>query len=168
MIAAGEGWLPIDVTPVGVVTWYAPSGPAAAVLAVWLAVVSGSPPELRAGCSARLLGEEDFPTGTDFAVNVPADLQFPALRELTHGLRVGERAAPLDPRSLVPARTVHAPLLAGCILQIECAQGRFIAADWETELAGDILLLHRGGVFLNPADHTDICALWPLRIILPS
>ena len=168
MIAAGEGWLPIDVTPVGVITWYAPSGPAAAVLAAWLAVVNGIPPELRAGCSGRLPGEEAFPAGTDFAVNVPADLQFPALRKLMHGLRAGEWAARLDPRGLVPARTVHAPLLAGCTLQLECAHGRFLNADWEPELAGDILLLHRGGVFLDPADHADLCALWPLRVILPS
>jgi flavin reductase (DIM6/NTAB) family NADH-FMN oxidoreductase RutF len=168
MITVGEGWLPIDVTPVGVVTWHTPSGPAAAVLAAWLAVVSGSPAELRAGCSGRLLGEEEFPTGTDFAVNIPADLQFPALLELMPGLCSGERVACLDPRGLVPARTVHAPLLAGCTLQIECAHGRLHTADWEPELAGDILLLHRGGIFLDPADHADICALWPLRAILPS
>jgi flavin reductase (DIM6/NTAB) family NADH-FMN oxidoreductase RutF len=168
MIAAGEGWLPIDVTSIGVVTWYTPSGPAAAVPVAWLAVVSGLPPELRAGCAGRLLGEEDFPTGTDFAVNIPAALQFPALRELLPGLDSGVRSACLDPRGLVPARTVHAPLLPGCTLQIECAHGRLHAADWEPELAGDILLLHRGGVFVDPADHADLCALWPLRAILPS
>ena len=168
MIASGAGWLPIDLTPVGVVTWYTPSGPAAAVLAAWLAVVNGAPSELRAGCAGRLLGEEDFPAGTDFAVNVPAALQFPALRKLLHGCRAGGRAARLDPRKFVPARMVHAPLLAGCMLQIECARGRLLSADWEPELAGDILLLHRGGVFLDPADHSDLCALWPLRVILPS
>jgi hypothetical protein len=168
MIPTGEGWLPVDLAPVGVVTWYTPSGPAAAVLAAWLAVVNGVPPELRAGCSGLLQGEEEFPTGTDFVVNVTDDLQFPALRELMHDLRAGERAARLDPRGLDPGRTVHAPLLAGCLLQIECAHGRFRPADWEPELAGDILLLHRGGVLLDPADHNDICALWPLRIILPS
>jgi flavin reductase (DIM6/NTAB) family NADH-FMN oxidoreductase RutF len=168
MIAVGEGWLPIEVTSIGVVTWYTPSGPAAAVLAAWLAVVSGRPPELRAGCSGRLLGVEDFPTGTDFAVNIPANPQCPALRELMPGLCSGERAACLDPRGLVLARSVHAPLLAGCTLQIECAHGRLLAADSEPELAGDILLLHRGGVFLDPADHADICALWPLRATLPT
>lgn len=168
MIASGAGWLPIDLTPVGVVTWYTPSGPAAAVLAAWLAVVNGPPPALRAGCSGRLPGEEDFPAGTDFAVNVPADLQFPALRQLLRGYRAGGRAKRLDPRKFVPARTVHAPLLAGCMLQIECARGRLLSADREPELAGDILLLHRGGVFLDPADHSDLCALWPLRVILPS
>ena len=168
MIASGAGWLPIDLTPVGVVTWYTPNGPAAAALTAWLAVVNGTPPELRAGCSGRLLGEEDFPAGTDFAVNVPADPQFPALRKLLHGCRAGGRATRLDPRKFVPARTVHAPLLAGCTLQIECARGRLLPAGWEPELAGDILLLHRGGVFHNPADHIDLCALWPLRVILPS
>jgi len=138
------------------------------MLTSWLALVSGVPPEMRAGCSGRILGPELFPAGMDFAVNVPADLHFPPLLELMHGLRAGDAPALVDPSGLMPARTVHAPLLTGCNLQIECAQGRWLSAAWEPELCGEILLLHRGGLFLDPAGHDDFCALWPLRAVLFS
>lgn len=160
-----DGWLPIDGSPVGVVTWFTPAGPAAAVLASWLAVINGQPPELRAGCSGRGWVEQAS-AGMDFAVNVFCDLQIPPW------LDPGQRpAGPIvldEAPGLLPARLVHAPLLAGCALQLECARARVVPGDWEPELAGDILLLHRGGLFLDPADHPDFCALRPLRTILPS
>lgn len=161
-----EGWLPIEGLPVGLITWYAPAGPVA-VLISWLAVVNGFPPELRAGCSGRLPGDEPFPEGADFAINIPGDEKIHGLRELMQEgaagpVSIGARV------KLHPARSVHAPLLTGCVLQIECAHGRLLAGEWEPELAGDILLLHRGGHFIDPADHPDFCALFPLRTFFPS
>jgi flavin reductase (DIM6/NTAB) family NADH-FMN oxidoreductase RutF len=163
----GEGWLPIDGSPIGLVTWYAPNGPVA-LLASWLAVINGCPPELRAGCSGRFPGVEHFPVGTDFAINVPADGQIQGLHELVQGGASGRPVMIDAGLALTPARSVHAPLLAGCVLQIECAHGRLIAGDWEPELAGDIVLLHRRGHLLDPADHPDFCVLHPLRTFFPS
>jgi len=160
MTLAGEGWLPIDGLPVGLATWFAPGGPVA-MFTSWLAVVNGCPPELRAGCPGRTAGDEHFPAGADFVINVPANAQIQKLRELLQE-GVPGRPVPIAAGLLQPARSVQAPLLTGCVLQIECAHGRLPGGEWEPELAGDILLLHRGGHFLKPADHPDFCALRPL------
>lgn len=167
MISSISGWLPIDGAPVGLVTWYAPAGPAVAVLTSWLAVVNGRPPALRAGCSGRMLAGRPFPEGTDFAVNVPADMECQVLHEL---LRSRPEDSPLlvAEHCLLPARAAHAPLIADCTLQIECARGRLLPGAWEPELAGDILLLTRGGSSLAPADYPDFCDLAPLRAIPPA
>lgn len=165
MITRGEGWFPVDASPVGLVTWFAPTGEAVAVLASWLAVINGQPPELRAGCSGRGW-ERQLPAGMDFAVNVFAELPMPPLwgpEQGAAGSLVLDASLPL-----FTARLAHAPLLAGCALQIECAHGRLLPGDWEPELAGDILLLHRGGLIFDPADVRDFCALLPLRTILHS
>ena len=167
MISAGEGLLPIGGVPVGLITWFGADGPVA-VLTSWLAVVNGSPPELRAGCSGLQGTNAALPAALDFAVNVPADGELAGLCELLQG---GVTATPVPIGAvpgLHPARSVHAPLLAGCALQIECAQGRLASGEWEPELAGDIVLLHRGGLFIDPADHQDFCALRPLRAFFPS
>lgn len=167
MTSAPEGWLPIAGSPAGLVSWYAPIGPVAMLIS-WLAVINGHPPELRAGCSGRLPGDEHFPVGTDFAVNVPSDTRIAGLREFLQGVPIGHPVPIAARLELFPARSIHAPLLAGCALQIECAHGRILQGNWEPELAGDVLLLHRGGLFLDPVDHPDFCALWPLRAFFPS
>lgn len=165
MIERDEGWVPVGGSPVGVITWFVPDGAAVAVCAAWLAVIAGRPPELRGGCSGSgWCGH--FPAGSDFAVNLFADPHLPPLAGTGPG---GGAPMVLDPSvPLVPGRLAHAPLLAGCALQIECGRGRLISGDWEPELAGDILLLHRGGLFLDPDEHADFCALKPLLTIVPS
>jgi len=168
MNLAGSGWLPIAVAPLGVVTWFAPGGPAAALLASWLAVVCAPRPQVRAGCGGCGLDMGQFPSGTDFVVNVPADQDAANLHGLVRRLRDGAPLSSIVPADLIAARKVHAPLLLGCALQIECTHGCLIPGDWETELAGDLLLLHRGGVALDPAAVADFCALWPLRANLPG
>jgi hypothetical protein len=168
MIPAGAGWLPIDVAPVGLVTWFAPGGPAAALLTSWLAVVGGTPPQLRAGCGGCGLHEGQFPAGTDFAVNVPAERQFPKLQALIRDLRAGAPLMAVELAGLIPARMVSAPLLAGCALHLECARGSLMPGDWERELAGELLLLRRGAVTHTSAAGDDFCALWPLRASLPG
>lgn len=166
MISRGVGWLPVSGSPVGLVTWYAPAGPVA-VLASWLAVVDGVPPELRAGCSGRIPAGSDLTADGAFAVNIPAAPGSPELAALV----ARAASAPVvigTEAELVPARSVSAPLLKGCALQIECSRGRIVPGEWEPELAGDIVLLHRGGLILDPAGYPDFCALRPLRPIFPS
>lgn len=165
--SAGAGWLPIEGLPVGLVTWYTSGGAVATVLASWLAVVNGCPPVLLAGCPTSGAGGEGLPAGCDFAVNVPGETGCPCLHELLQA--AGDGPVMISDRlPLAPARSVRAPLLAGCALQIECAHGRSLPGDWEPEFAGDIVLLHRGGLFVDPADHADFCALGPLRAMLAS
>jgi hypothetical protein len=165
MRSRDEGWLPVGIAPVGLVTWYAPGGPVA-VLASWLAVVNGHPPELRAGCSGRVASRQDLPAGSAFAINIPATPAWPELDEL-----IARAAAPdtIDiTAKFSSARFVAAPLLDGCALQIECLHGRKLPGEWEPEIIGDIVLLHRNGLLVDPADYPDFCALRPLHTIFPS
>jgi hypothetical protein len=161
--AAAEGWLPISNPPVGLVTWYAPTGAAMALATSWLGVISTQPPELRAGCCGRPPGPELFAPGGDFAVNIPARMDAPVFRDLLRPGTSGCVLTLLAGAQLAPARAVHAPLLAGCVLQIECGCGRILPRDWEPELAGDIRLLHRDSLILDPAAYSDFCSLHPLR-----
>ena len=170
MMRVAAGWLPIDVAPLGVVTWFAPRGPATALLASWLAVVCDPRPQLRAGCGYSGLDAGEFPDGTDFVVNVPGapdSADYAAAHVLIRRLRAGAPLSSIGAPGLLPARKVCAPRLAGCALQIECTHGCLLPGDWETALAGELVLLHRGGVSLEPAAAGDFCALWPLRVSLP-
>lgn len=167
MKSSGEGWLPINGAPIGLVAWYAPDGPVV-MPASWLAVVDGPSPELRAGCSGRVPGRQAFPVEADFSVNIPTDPREPGMDRL---FARASAVAPVpidDPGCVLPARTVNAPLLAGCAVQIECVHGRLAAGGWDAEMIGEIVLLHRGGLFLSPATHPDFCALQPLRTRFPS
>lgn len=167
MMSLGEGWLPINGSPVGLVTWYAPDGPVA-MLASWLAVINGQPPELRGGCPGQVPGRNQLPARFDFAVNIPTTPMLPALNELIAKAAAYSPVVIDDAANFSPGRSVRAPLLTGCTLQIECIHGTVAPDGWTTEFAGEIMLLHRGGIFLDPAGHTDFCALRPLRTALPS
>lgn len=162
------GWLPVASLPVGLVSWYTPAGQAAASLASWLAVIDCDPPGMRAGCPGLAAARESFPDGTDFVVNIPADMTCHGLQELVKQSLTTSPVPVPDGTLLLPSRTVHAPLLAGCALQIECTRGRILPERREPELAGVVALLHRGGLFLAPADYPEFCALAPLRSIFPS
>ena len=167
MQSATEGWLPIANPPVGLVTWYAPDGTAMALVTSWLGVIAGQPPELRAGCCGRPPHAAQFPAGIGFAVNIPARMDLPVLRDLVRPGIAG-CAVVVAGAQLAPARCARAPLLAGCVLQIECAGGRVLPRDWEPELAGEILVVHRGGHTIEPAASPDFCTLFPLRADCPG
>lgn len=166
MTLADAGWLAVESLPVGLITWFSPEGGAVAAPASWLAVVNGPPALLRAGGFGRGPGSDELPTGLDFAVNIPADLALP--RQLMGKASCRGPVLIDDIAGLAPARLVHAPLLTGCALQIECAHGLIVPGDWDLELVGEVILLHRGDFFLDPANHPDFCALRPLHAIFPS
>jgi len=161
--SAGAGWLPIDSPQVGLVTWYGPNGAAVALATSWLGVIDGHPPELLAGCRSRTTVPELFPSGADFAVNIPAGPDVAALCELLQKLPPGCPVHIGTGPELRPGHRVQAPLLACCALRIECRHGRVQPRDWEAELAGEIVLLHRGALAFDPADHVEFSALHPLR-----
>jgi hypothetical protein len=163
---ADEGWLPIDNPPVGLITWYGPGGVAVALAMSWLGVINSHPPELHAGCCGRIPGAELFPAGADFAVNILAGIEMPMPDSLTQRKLSGCPLLVEAGLEFLPAHSVRAPLLAGCALQVECAHGRSLTCEWEPALAGDILLLHRSGVVLDPADYPDFCAIQPFRRVL--
>jgi len=167
MMSRGEGWLPVDGSPVGLITWYTLDGPVA-MLVSWLAVINGQPPELRGGCPGWVSDRNDLPGGLDFAVNIPVAPTLPALNELIAKAAACPTVTINDAADFSPGRFVHAPLLSGCTLQIECVHGRIVPGGWNTEFAGEIRLLHRGGLFFAPDGHPDFCALQPLRTALPS
>lgn len=159
MSGSGQGWLPVERPVVGLISCYVAGGTVLSLPVSWLAVIDGAPPELRAGCSAwDVLGQVGG-RAFDFAVNIHGDAR------QSFAATPGERPERCQP---LPARLVDAPLLAGFPLQIECSGGRWRRGDWETELAGDIRLLHRGGIILDPADYPSLTALRPLRVTFPS
>jgi flavin reductase (DIM6/NTAB) family NADH-FMN oxidoreductase RutF len=161
--SAGEGWLPIDNPPVGLVSWYAPDGSVMAQATSWLGIIGGHPPELRAGCCGKAADLVRFPAGTDFTVNLPPRRGLAALSEPLARALPGCTLAIGTAAELRPARQVHAPLLAGCALHIECTAGRLLPHDREEELAGEIVLLHRDGLCLAPEDDDDFSLLQPFR-----
>lgn len=158
-----EGLLPIDSPPVGLVSWYAPDGRVVVSVSSWLAVINGSPPELRAGGGGLLL-EGNFPDGADFAVTLLEESQLPLFAKLVrHAERCGEPVTVADDPLLIPASKVRAPLLAGGALHLECANGRIVTGTWGRELAGPVRLLQRCEQHLSPDDHPDFSLLEPLR-----
>lgn len=158
-----EGLLPIDSPPVGLVSWYALDGRVVVSVSSWLAVVNGSPPELRAGGGGLLL-EGNFPAGADFVVSLLEESQLPLFTKLVrHAERCGEPVMVADDPLLIPAVKVQAPLLAGAALHLECATGQIVSGGWERELAGRVRLLHRHEQQLCPDEHPDFNALQPLR-----
>jgi flavin reductase (DIM6/NTAB) family NADH-FMN oxidoreductase RutF len=166
-LAIKEGLLPIDSPPVGLVSWYAPDGRVVIAVSSWVAMVNGPPPELRAGGGGLLL-EGNFPEGCDFVVALLRETQLPIFASLVrHAAGSSEPVTIASDPLLTPAALVHAPLLTGAALQIECARGHIIAGTWETELAGRVRLLHRGHQHLSPDYHPDFCALHPLRPHIP-
>lgn len=162
-LAIKEGLLPIDSPPVGLVSWYAPDGRMVVTVSSWVAVVDGSPPELRVGGGGLLL-DGNFPDGADFVVALLKETQLPLFAGLVrHAARCGEPVAVTDDPLLIPAAKVHAPLLAGAALQLECVAGRIVAGPWECALSGQVRLLHRSQQEIDPAGHGNFCALQPLR-----
>lgn len=168
MNPVNAGWLPVDVAPLALLTWFAPGGPAVASLASWLAVIGDARPRMRAGCGSCGLRAGQFPDGADFVVNVPGDQHSAALHVLISKLRSGETLLIDQLAGTRPARKVHAPLLAGCELHLECAHGCLSPGDWDTELDGDLLLLHRAGTTIAAPVANDICTLWPFRTSPPG
>jgi hypothetical protein len=168
LVPVVEGLLPIDSPPVGVVTWYTPSGAVGALTTSWLGVVNGHPPELHAGCCMQLRGSPPFAPGTDFAVNIPASLDRQILSKLPQWSLPGCTLELGAETELLSAHVIRAPLLAGCTLQIECSGGRALPGDWVPQLAGNILLLHRGGRCLDPTSCRDFSALHPLHAEPPA
>lgn len=158
-----EGLLPIDSPPVGLVSWYAGDGRVVVSVSSWLAVVDGTPPELRAGGGGLLL-EGNFPEGSDFVVTLLEESQLPLFVKLVkHAERCGEPVVIADDPLLTPAVQVRAPLLKGAALHLECAGGRIVAGEWGRELAGRVRLLQRSGQCLSPESHPEFSGLQPLR-----
>ncbi len=150
-------WPPTAGPPVGLITWYSSSGPMVAAIPSWLAVVDGQPPELHAGCGGMQFGRDPFQDGADFVVNLPPREEC----SLLNGTTPEQPFVLLGRPRLLPARSVRAPLLDGCALQIECTRGRMQPGVWEPALAGDIVLMHRGGWLFPAADFPDFCTLRP-------
>ena len=158
-----EGLLPIDSPPVGLVSWYAGDGRVVVSVSSWLAVVDGTPPELRAGGGGLLL-DGNFPEGGDFVVTLLEEAQLPLFVKLVrHAERCGEPVIVADDPLLIPAVQVRAPLLKGAALHLECTGGRIVAGEWGRELSGRVCLLQRGRQCLPTDSCRKFSALQPLR-----
>lgn len=162
------GWLPVAGEPVALIVWRASDDGLLVMPATWLAIIGSRPPELRMGGGAVLAAAARSLEDADFTVNIPGERGCDDLRRLMGGAGSVCLPVPADDLKLVPSRLVRAPLLADCALQLECGRGRFLPGSFEPELAGDLLLLHRGGFFVDPAGLADFCALAPLRVVVPS
>lgn len=153
---------PMSWLPAGLITWYAPSGTPLALVTSWIALVGGDCPRIRTAWHGRQNPLSRFWSGGDFAFNVPSAV---CLRELRHFMQKGafclDIESDLGQHSVCGISSVS-PLLTKCAIQLECRSGQLLDSDYDTELAGDVVRLHRGQRVINVSDVPDLCAIQPL------
>lgn len=155
---------PLSWLPAGLITWYAPSGAPLALVTSWIALIGGDRPRIRTAWHGRQNPLSRFWHGGDFAFNVPSAI---CLRELRHFTQKGAFCLNIESdlgQSSVCGLTSVSPLLTKCAIQLECTSGQLLDSDYDTELTGDVLRLHRGQKVINVAEVPDLCAIQPLSI----
>lgn len=155
---------PMSWFPAGLITWYSPSGTPLALVTPWIALIGGDQPRIRTAWHGRQNPLSRFWNGGDFAFNVPSAV---CLRELRHLMKKGALCLSIESdlgQSSVCGLSSVSPLLTKCAIQLECTSGQLLDSDYDTELTGDVLRLHRGQKVINLAEVPDLCAIQPLSI----
>ena len=153
--------VPVAWLPAGLISWYAPDGSPVVMVTAWLALVGGDNPRIRTAWHGRHEPLSCFWPGGDFVLNVPYESDLGKIREV---MCQGEFC--LNAQALgypcVSGIAAVAPRLIDCAVQIECVGGRLVDSDFDVELCGDVVRLHRDQVVIDPADLPDLCAIHPL------
>ncbi len=151
---------PVAWLPTGLVSWYSAEGLAVGLVASWVALIGGAGPRLRTAWHGSQDPWSCHWSGGDFSFNVPDVSDLPLLRER---MRQGQFCLDIG-RDLgfacVPGRSVAAPRLLSCSVQIECVGGRVEDCGHERELTGEVVVLHRGQEVVEASGLQDL-ALQP-------
>ncbi len=154
---------PVPWLPAGLISWYAPGGAPLALVTSWIALIGGCRPRIKTAWHGCRVPMSSNWTGGDFVVNIPYEDCLEKIRAImTQGRLCLHSEADLGLACLVGVAAT-APRLLECAVQIECVGGRLVDSDFETELSGEIIRLHRGDQVIDPADVPELCAIHPLR-----
>lgn len=153
---------PVTWLPAGLISWYAPDDLPVALMTSWVALIGGDGPRIKTAWYGRHNPLSRSWTGGDFIFNVPSESGLNTLRDL---IRQGKLCldAEVDLRqTCVKGTSAVAPRLIDCAVQLECVAGALSDSGYDTELSGEVVRLHRGGVTIAMAEVKDLCAIQPL------
>lgn len=154
-------WQPVAWLPAGLITWQAPGARTYALATGWMALVGGKTPRLRAAWPGQRDPASRFWPGGPFVLNIPDSRSLKKVGQLLdQGRACLDVAGDLE-MTVHPAARVPVPCLDGCSLYFECLDGRILRDNFEPEVAGEVVLLRRDGVLLDPRDVPELCAISP-------
>lgn len=162
MASVTEIKVPVAWLPTGLISWYAQDGSPVAMVTSWVALIGGSKPRARMAWHAS---SDPFPLfwyGGDFVLNIPHEDRLDDIRAVMH-----QRQRPVNVEDCLGCATASgvialAPRLIDFAVQVECVRGELINNEFEAELVGDVVRVHRGEIVIDPAEISDLCALQPL------
>ena len=152
---------PVPWMPAGLISWYAPDGSALIMMTAWVALIGGKNPRIRAAWHGRHDVLHGFRATDDFVFNVPYERDLDEIRHVVYQGKFCFSAQELD-YACVSGIAAVAPRLLDCAVQIECVAGRLVKTDFDAELCGNVVRIHRGNVMIDAADIPDLCAIQPL------
>ncbi len=153
---------PVAWLPAGLISWYAPDGSPATLVTAWVALVGGDNPRIRTAWHGRYEPLSSFWVGGDFVLNVPYETDLGRIQEVMRQGSLCLNAEGSLGYSCVSGIVAAAPRLLNCAVQIECVSGRLVESDFDAELCGDVVRVHRDNVVVDPVDIPDLCAIQPL------
>lgn len=154
---------PVAWRPAGLISWYGSDGAPLVLVTSWVALVGGSSPRLRTAWCGRFDSGSRYWSGGDFILNIPHDVDLETIRKgMADGKFCLHAEEDLD-YSCLSGIGAKAPRLLECAVQIECVGGRLLETDFDVELCGDVVRVHREGVNLDPLRIPDLCAVYPLH-----
>jgi flavin reductase (DIM6/NTAB) family NADH-FMN oxidoreductase RutF len=154
--------VPVAWRHAGLISWYGPDGNPLVLVTSWIALVGGSSPRLRTAWCGRFDSGSRYWSGGDFILNVPHESDLETIRKIMDKGKFCLHAEEELNYSCLSGITATAPRLLECAVQIECVGGRLIETDFDAELCGDVVRVHRDGVNLDPLEIQDLCAISPL------
>ena len=153
---------PVAWRPAGLISWYGPDGHPLVLVTSWIALVGGSLPRLRTAWCGRFDYDSSYWPGGDFILNIPNESDLESIRRIMEKGKFCLHAEEELTYSCLSGVAATAPRLLECAVQIECVGGRLIETDFDTELCGHVVRVHRDGVTLDPFQIPDLCAISPL------
>lgn len=148
---------PVGWSPVGLVTWYAEDGASLAMTTPWMALLGGDNPSVRVAWPSLKNVWSSLWLGGDFVLNLPTESCLVTLRQLS---RSGQLCLPAENVLMgdcLPGLKVKAPRLFACPVQIECYGGVLVDNGYESDLCGEVALLHRDGEACAVKDVSKLC-----------
>jgi flavin reductase (DIM6/NTAB) family NADH-FMN oxidoreductase RutF len=153
---------PIAWLPAGLISWYASDGSPITLVTAWVALVGGDNPRIRTAWHGRHETLSRFWPGGDFVLNVPYEKELDKIRKVMSQGKLCLNAQDSLGYTCSSGVVAIAPRLLDCAVQIECLAGRLIDSDFDTELCGDVVRVHRDGIVIDTTDIPDLCAIQPL------